>query len=366
MDILVDLLTVQDADDRKIAAQLLGLRLEVHATAMLRVAARDPAPAVRAQALHSLGELRDKGGVGGVITALSDKVAAVRHAALLASGKLGDLSALPAVLQCLHDSDEKVVAAAAASLHQLQGEGALEALVEVALASVSELVQRGAVASLARWSDPAEVHAALRSGGVFGKAPKGVGRQQWAEVRAAGCEIIGHLFHCEDGAEAPPVGASSALTTLVDEFRDRDEGIRLQAVVAAGKMRLCEALNPLMPLLQERIPPNREDPAPSHTAHATTPHSHTSRISPTQAGLSLHATLMPHIQPFTPPARSHSASGLLSSRYRGHHRFHQQTGLAPLSRPIGADRHGRGHDQASQGRSTTLPPSHRRPEALLR
>ena len=93
---------------------------------MLRVAARDPVPAVRVQALHSLGELKDREGVAAVVTGLADKEPAVRHAALLASGKLGDLSTLPPVLRCMRDADEKVQGAAAATLHQLQGEGALE------------------------------------------------------------------------------------------------------------------------------------------------------------------------------------------------------------------------------------------------
>ena len=32
MDLLIDLLTVEEPEDRKLAAQLLGLRLEVRAT----------------------------------------------------------------------------------------------------------------------------------------------------------------------------------------------------------------------------------------------------------------------------------------------------------------------------------------------
>ena len=96
---------------------------------MLRVAARDPVPAVRVQALHSLGELKDREGVAAIVTGLADKVPAVRHAALLASGKLGDLSTLPPVLRCMRDVDEKVQGAAAATLHQLQGEGALEVFI---------------------------------------------------------------------------------------------------------------------------------------------------------------------------------------------------------------------------------------------
>eukprot|EP00966_Prymnesium_polylepis_P183662 4256606-Prymnesium_polylepis.1 len=105
------------------------------------------------QALHSLGELRDAEGHRAIVAALADKEPAVRHAALLASGKLGDLHALPHVLRCMSDADEKVQGAAAATLHQLQGAGALEALVTIGMPSTSEFVQRGAVASLARWRD---------------------------------------------------------------------------------------------------------------------------------------------------------------------------------------------------------------------
>jgi len=257
MDLLIDLLTVQEAGDRKLAAQLLGLRLEVNAAAMLRVAARDPVPEVRVQALHSLGELRDREGVAAVTTALYDKVPAVRHAALLASGKLGDISALPHVLQCMVDSDEKVQGAAAGTLHQLQGPGALEALIDVGMLSTSEFVRRGTVASLARWSDAAAVHAALKSRGIFGKPPKGQTKQRWAEVRASGCEVLGHLFHHENrpSTRGSSSDATSALQTLVDfGFKDKDEEVRLQAVLAAGKLRLCEALVHLMSLLQDSSP----------------------------------------------------------------------------------------------------------------
>ena len=123
------------------------------------------------------------------------------------TGKLGDAAALPHVLRCMRDSDERCKAAAAATLHQLQGASALAALVEIGLPSESEPVQRGSVASLARWRDGASVHAALKAGGIFGKPPKGHTKQRWADVRAAGCEVLGHLFFREVGAsfDAPTI-----------------------------------------------------------------------------------------------------------------------------------------------------------------
>ena len=89
-------------------------------------------------------------------------------------------------------------------------------------------------------------------------------------MRAAGCEVLGHIFHYEtlearhdaiDGAKraasrtSMAAEATSALNTLVEFcFKDKDESVRLQAVLAAGKLRLCEALGPLMPLLQDASP----------------------------------------------------------------------------------------------------------------
>ena len=58
-EVLVDLLTVQQPEDRRLAAQLLGVRLDAAAVTALRVAARDTNASVRVQALNALGKLHD-------------------------------------------------------------------------------------------------------------------------------------------------------------------------------------------------------------------------------------------------------------------------------------------------------------------
>ena len=67
MDILIDLLSVQYAEDRRLAAQLLGTRrgllgdemAEASTSGLRVVAANDTESAVRVHAVHTLGELRD-------------------------------------------------------------------------------------------------------------------------------------------------------------------------------------------------------------------------------------------------------------------------------------------------------------------
>lgn len=107
------------------------------------------------------------------------------------------------------------------------------------------------------------MHAALKNGAVFGKAPRGHSKLLWAEVRAAGCEVLGHLFHYDNHEQRQEEGnpghtdsdAMSALLTLIDAgFKDKDELVRLQAVIAAGKLRLCEALTHLIGLIQDSSP----------------------------------------------------------------------------------------------------------------
>ena len=220
------------------------------ACAGLRVAARDVDAGVREQALHSIGEVRDVSSLELIISSLTDRSPRVRYAAVLAAGKLGDLRALPAVLarlgvyhhkqpetvpSALANTDpawgngridpeamttpynrlaevehEAVAAAAAATLHQLESPESLNALVELLLRGVSSQksteathrFQRAIVASLSRWSDPAAVLAAFKRAAVFGRASV-----RAKDIRAAACEVLGHLFWA--GARKLPNASST-------------------------------------------------------------------------------------------------------------------------------------------------------------
>ncbi|EOD16233.1 hypothetical protein EMIHUDRAFT_210537 [Emiliania huxleyi CCMP1516] len=223
LTLLIDLLTVALPEDRRLAAQLLGLNrlnatswtLSERACAGLRVLARDPDATVRVQALHSLGEGRDAGSLATVIGSLADSSTKVRHAAALAAGKIGDPRAQQVLVRVLtRREDVTVQAAVCAALHRLEcSAGSLAALVAALLRSSGdglEPLQRGAVAALSRWSDPAAVLAAFRqASSVLGRATT-----RTPDVRAAACE----------------------------------------ATAAIGKIALPKAVSPLVPMLRDPAP----------------------------------------------------------------------------------------------------------------
>jgi len=293
LTLLIDLLTVALPEDRRLAAQLLGLNrlnatswtLSERACAGLRVLARDPDATVRVQALHSLGEGRDAGSLATVIGSLADSSTKVRHAAALAAGKIGDPRAQQVLVRVLtRREDVTVQAAVCAALHRLEcSAGSLAALVAALLRSSGdglEPLQRGAVAALSRWSDPAAVLAAFRQSSVLGRATT-----RTPDVRAAACEVLGHLFGAASSAEhggsggPPPApisrsGSSSSLlwrsfsprppqagaeraaahAMLASLLGDADETVRLQATAAIGKIALPKAVSPLVPMLRDPAP----------------------------------------------------------------------------------------------------------------
>ena len=215
---LVDLLTVQQPEDRRLAAQLLGVRLDAAAVTALRVAARDTNASVRVQALNALGELhdaqtpshyprpttsnphqadpspgelRDAEAWPALIGGISDREAQVRQAALLAVGKIGDAELAPYVIMRLRDPSEQVQAAAASALHHMQSAASLAALASCLLgAADAPLLQRSAVASLARWADRAALLHAFGEADCFSKGGP-------PHARGAACEVLGYVFAAE-------------------------------------------------------------------------------------------------------------------------------------------------------------------------
>ena len=209
---------------------------------------------------------------------------------------------LPHLLRALrYDPVEKVRAAAAGTLHHVQGDEALSALLSSLLAAAAEashdeLVVRGAVASLARWAQPATLLHALRQAGFFGRPTA-----RLPLARAAACEVLGHAFFgsaegearcrgtaaaterrqsvadhrhssCSDRRQSGQAAATqrqdddpvaavadalaqaelpTAHALLVAQLDEKDEGVRLQAAWALGHLARPHALAPLTPLLRD-------------------------------------------------------------------------------------------------------------------
>ena len=127
----------------------------------------------------------------------------MRQAALLAVGKIGDAELAPYVIMRLRDPSEQVQAAAASALHHMQSAASLAALASCLLgAADAPLLQRSAVASLARWADRAALLRAFGEADCFGKGGP-------PHARGAACEVLGYVFAAE-GRCGPGMDAAAA------------------------------------------------------------------------------------------------------------------------------------------------------------
>ena len=127
----------------------------------------------------------------------------MRQAALLAVGKIGDAELAPYVIMRLRDPSEQVQAAAASALHHMQSAASLAALASCLLgATDAPLLQRSAVASLARWADRAALLRAFGEADCFGKGGP-------PHARGAACEVLGYVFAAE-GRCGPGMDAAAA------------------------------------------------------------------------------------------------------------------------------------------------------------
>ena len=117
------------------------------------------------------------------------------------------------------------------------------------------------------------------------KVSHALAQQRTPDVRAAACEVLGHLFGAASSAEhggsggPPPApisrgGSSSSLlwrsfsprppqagaeraaahAMLASLLGDADETVRLQATAAIGKIALPKAVSPLVPMLRDPAP----------------------------------------------------------------------------------------------------------------
>jgi len=260
-ELLIELLTVENAEDRRDAAKLMGARRDVNAASSLRVAAQDRDGSVRVQAVKALGELgshanlNDEDTVRAIIEALPDRSAQVRHQAVVAAGAIGDVAAAPAVIEKLSDKVELVASAAAALLHRMQCDESLAALLRCVL-SASTPITDGAVASLSRWNAAPKVLEALIGAGAIGKSASGKVRP---EGRAAACTAVGYAYtyarggDAADGAVQPDEAEMAAAhTALLPMLESRDEIVRVQAVFALGRIARPHALKPLVGVLKDR------------------------------------------------------------------------------------------------------------------
>ncbi len=184
----------------------------------------------------------------------------------MAAGLIGAVGAAPDVIARLEDKQELVAGAASATLYTMQCEEALAALLSCLLHATPRVL-RGAVGSLARWSPPRRALQALSEAHLVG--PRALAQHKVrSEARAAACEVLGHLAwggaspaededdlrHGEAAAPIPPdeAGRAAAYEALLPLLEAREEGVRVQAALALGRLARPHALRPLVPLVKDR------------------------------------------------------------------------------------------------------------------
>jgi len=181
---------------------------------------------------------------------MSDRSAQVRHCGVVAAGKIGDVDASGPVIACLHDKQETVAVAAAATLHHLQTEDGLQALLQCLLKK-SPLIIRGAVVSLSRWHDAETcLHLLIAAGAIGAKAAS---KRLRPEARAAACETVGYLrWPPPETADDEPPGKLAAYAALLPMLSMREDVVRVHAALALGRLSRHAALAPLAPLLRDK------------------------------------------------------------------------------------------------------------------
>jgi len=118
----------------------------------LRMALRDPDPAVRAGVARSLERLESRSDVEHLIASLENEDKLVRLNAIYGLGTLADPAGLPALVRALHDPVEDIRAAAVRTLGDLCAPSTLDPIVE-RIDDESPLVRRHAIEALGRFCD---------------------------------------------------------------------------------------------------------------------------------------------------------------------------------------------------------------------
>lgn len=186
-------------------------------------ALKDEDWAVREEAAAALGSLRDARAVGPLVSVLHDADRSVRDAAIAALTAIGEAS-VTALGTCLTDPDLNVQESAASILSQIADARVLDPLVR-ALDSADWIVRMHAAKALGRIGD-------------VKVAPSMLPLLQ-DKVKAVRV----------DTAHALAMMGRAAMPLLLDALRHEEWLVRLHAVEALGKIKLPDAVEPLLSVL---------------------------------------------------------------------------------------------------------------------
>ena len=228
----------------------------------LRVLLTDGDPAVRANAALALGQIADASSLRDLLKAAADTTAETRASAAFAMGLIADVSAQAALMQLASDSSPRVRAAAAEALGRLHDPGGASTV--LALLDDPDMSVRAA-AALGSWkfvdAEPfvgallstvsaedaglrfASAYALARlasAGTAAASSGAPVGRLSEASVARAKEALAARVTDSEAevrmqvarGLASPRAGAELAVLGTLS--RDRDPGVRVNAVRALG------------------------------------------------------------------------------------------------------------------------------------
>jgi len=235
-EMLLAMLREPPADDRVVAARVLGWMGERQAVPLLLAALREEDAVLREAVVTALGRLNDNRAVIPLIAALADKEVMVRKAAALALGLLHDRRAVEPLLAACRDPGAGVYVECIQSLGYLGDPRAVEVLI-AALAHADPEVRVQGANGLARITDERAPAPLLAAAG-----------DPDARVREAALQA---LFNYPDADRRP---------ALIRALADPEPAVRSMALVGIEQFvgntydlrRLEDAIEPLIACLDDQ------------------------------------------------------------------------------------------------------------------
>ncbi len=252
---------------RACVIEALGLIADKRAVATLIEALKDPHSVLRANAAAAVLRIPDPGFLRPLINALADEDADVRRLAAIGLGELGDRKALPQLTRLLQRwrdlivVDEALVAATAEAVGKIGDPSAVSALLPL-LEATDETVLMKTLAALRRIKAPEAGPAMNR----MLSDPRPAIRRLTIDILgrsgdAAALEPLLEILRREPSRELRAIAArslgelklSAAIPVLEEALRD-EMVVRLQAVIALGRIKHKRSLPGLMAMLRDGAP----------------------------------------------------------------------------------------------------------------
>jgi HEAT repeat protein len=252
---------------RACVIESLGLIADKRAIATLIAALKDPHSAVRANAAAAVLRIPDSSFLRPLMNALADDDAEVRRFAVIGLGELGDRKALPQLTLLLQrwrdliDVDAALLVATIEAVGKVGDTNATAVLLPL-LEATDETVLMKVLAALRRLKAPETGSALTR----MLSDPRPTIRRLTIDILgrsgdAAALEPLSEILRREPSHELRAIAARSlgelklsAATPVLEEALRDEMVVRLQAVIALGRIKHKRSLPGLMAMLRDSAP----------------------------------------------------------------------------------------------------------------